>query len=140
MKFVILLVFLLPLIILPVNAQTSDTTIFVQHILRDSEGNLVTSFEASKIGYIQQSSLTKFLDAESSQDDPVIMIGNQKMQIIERQGTVNFDSENVISDTTLNTPLDDGQIISLIRLVHDGIPVIPGDELITIWTFIRPVQ
>lgn len=140
MKFVILLVFLLPLIILPVNAQTSDTTIFVQHILRDSEGNLVTSFEATKIGYIQQSALTKFLDAESNPSDPIMMIENQKIQIIERKGTLNFDSENVVSDTTLNTPNDNGGITTLIRLVHDGIPVIPGDELITIWTFIRPVN
>jgi hypothetical protein len=69
-----------------------------------------------------------------------MMIGNQKIQIIERQDVMNFDTENVISDTTLNTPLESGQLVSLIRLIHDGIPVIPGDELITIWTFIRPVN
>lgn len=126
--------------ILPAYAQTSDTAIFVKHILRDSEGNLVTSFEATKIGYIVPITLTKFLDAESTQNDPVMIVNNQKIQIIERQGTLNFDSKNVISDTTLNTSLDDGRLITLIRLVHDGIPVIPGDELITIWTFIRPVQ
>lgn len=137
---IILLILSLVPIFLPSYAQTSDTTIFVQHILRDSDGNLVTSFEATKIGYIQQSALTKFLDAESNSNDPIMMIKNQKMQIIERQGTINFDSDNVISDTTLNTPLESGQIVTLIRLIHDGIPVIPGDELITIWTFIRPVQ
>jgi len=138
LKFLIL--FFIPLFIIPVYGQTSDTTIFVKHILRDSEGHLVTSFESTKIGFIQQSALTKFLDLESSQNDPILIIGNQKMQIIERQGILHFDRENVVSDTTLNTPKDDGGISTLIRLVHDGIPVIPGDELITIWTFIRPVQ
>jgi hypothetical protein len=69
-----------------------------------------------------------------------MVVGNQKMQIIERQGILNFDLENVISDTTLNTPLESGQIVTLIRLIHDGVSVISGDELITIWTFIRSVN
>lgn len=140
LAIILLILSLVPILFLPSYAQTSDTTIFVQHILRDSDGNLVTSFEATKIGYIQQSTLTNFLDAESNSNDPIMMIENQKMQIIERQATLEFDSENVVSDTTLNTPNDNGGITTLIRLVHDGIPVIPGDELITIWTFIRTVQ
>jgi hypothetical protein len=130
----------MPVFVIPAFAQTSDTVIFVKHILRDSDGNLVASFEVTKIGYIEPTSLKKFLDAESTQNDPVMMIENQKIQIIERKGTLNFDTENVVSDTTLNTPLESGQLVTLIRLVHDGIPVIPGDELITIWTFIRPVN
>lgn len=140
MKVTILLIFLIPIIVLPAYAQNSDSLVFVQNILRDSDGNLVTIFEITKIGYIQQTALAKFLDLESSQNDPVMMSNNQKIQIIQRQVSLSFDSENVISDTTLNTPLDNGQVITLIRLIHDGIPVTAGDELTTIWTFIRPVN
>jgi len=125
--------------ILPLYAQTSNTIGFVQIILRDSQENLVTSFEVTTVGYIYHAKLTNFLDIESSQNDPVIIVENQKMQIIERKATLNFDSKDVVSDATLNTAADNGQIIPLIRLIHDGIPVVPGDQLISIWTFIRPV-
>ena len=140
LPFLIIPFLIIPFLIIPSYAQMSESIILVQHILRDSEGNLITSFEATKIGYIQKTALTKFLDAESTQNDPVMMVGNQKIQVIERQGSLNFDSDTVVSDTTLNTPLESGQIITLIRLIHDGIPVTLGDELITIWTFIRPVK
>jgi len=120
--------------------QTTDVLIFTQITLRDSDRNLIASFEPTKIGYHNSVALDNFLDFESTKNDPIINIGNQKMQIIERAGTLNFDSENVISDTTLNTSLDDGQIITLVRLIHDGIPVTSGDELTIIWTFIRPVN
>ena len=120
--------------------QTTDVLIFTQITLRDSDGNLIASFEPTKIGYHNSVALDNFLDFESTKNDPIINIGSQKMQIIERAGTLNFDSENVISDTTLNTSLDDGQIITLVRLIHDGIPVTSGDELTIIWTFIRPVN
>ncbi len=120
--------------------QTTDVLIFTQITLRDSDRNLIASFEPTKIGYHNSVALDNFLDFESTKNDPIINIGSQKMQIIERAGTLNFDSENVISDTTLNTSLDDGQIITLVRLIHDGIPVTSGDELTIIWTFIRPVN
>lgn len=126
-------------IFLPVYAQqTSDIYIFTHVILRDLNGNLVASFEPTRIGYINSVALNDFLDNESSTKDPIMNIRNQEMQIIQRAGILNFNSDNVISDTTLNTSRENGQVISLIRLVHDGLPVTNGDELTTIWTFIRP--
>lgn len=119
--------------------QTSDTLIFVQNIVRDSQGNLITSFEVTKIGYLAKSSLNNFLDEESSPNDPIINIGSQKMQIMERQIEVDFNSDDVVSDTTLNMIKENGDMLSLVRLIHDGIPVTAGDKQIQIWTFIRPV-
>lgn len=139
MKYFLLLLLLIPIFIMPVYAQSFETLVFVQNTLRDSEGNLVTSFEVSKIGYLQKVALERFLDAEVSNNDPIVMINNQKMQIIEREISLSFDSDNVISDTTLNASLENGQIITLVRLIHDGIPVTSGDELTLIWIFVRSV-
>ncbi len=143
MKFGIIVSILVvfPSLFIPVFAQqTSDVFIFTQITLRDSQGNLVMTFEPTKIGYLNIVALQNFLDGESTANDPIMNIGSQKMQIIERAGILDFDSENVISDTTLNTTLENGQALTLVRLIHDGIPVTAGDELTTIWAFIRPLN
>ncbi len=142
MKFgIVSILVVFPSLFIPVFAQqTSDVFIFTQITLRDSQGNLVMTFEPTKIGYLNIVALQNFLDGESTANDPIMNIGSQKMQIIERAGILDFDSENVISDTTLNTTLENGQALTLVRLIHDGIPVIAGDQLTTIWTFIRPLN
>jgi len=98
------------------------------------------TFESTKIGYLNIVALQNFLDKETTANDPIMNIGSQKMQIIERAGVLDFDSENVVSDTTLYTTLENGHTLTLVRLIHDGIPVTAGDELTTIWTFIRPLN
>ena len=37
---------------------------------------------------------------------PIKNVNNQKIQIIQREGVLNFDSKNVISDAILNTSFD----------------------------------
>lgn len=116
--------------------QSSDVLIFTQIVLRDSQGNLIINLEPTKVGYLNIAALNSFLNEESTANDPIINIDNKKMQVIERSARLDFDSKNVISDTTLNT-FENGKIITLVRLVHDGIPVTPEDDYTTIWTFIR---
>ena len=143
MKFgiIVSILVIIPIIFIPIFAQqTSDVLIFTQIILRDSQGNLIMTFESTKIGYLNIVALQNFLDKETTANDPIMNIGSQKMQIIERAGVLDFDSENVVSDTTLYTTLENGHTLTLVRLIHDGIPVTAGDELTTIWTFIRPLN
>lgn len=142
MKLYLFSLFIISLFFVPVYAQDvgNDIFIFTQNILRDSQGNLVTSFQVTKIGYLELASLNSFLDAESSPRDPIITIGGQKMQVMERQIEIDIKFPDVISDTTLNTIKDNGQQISLVRLIHDGLSVTAGDKLVQIWTFIRPVS
>lgn len=129
---------IIPFLIIPAYAQTMDGFIFVQNILHDSDGNLITAQQVTKIGYLNQGVLDRFLDEEASQNDPIVTASGQRMQIIERAVTLDFDSRDVLSDTTLNFQ-DNEKITTLVRLIHDGIPVTKGDKLTTIWTFIRPV-
>ena len=82
MKYVILISFLaiLPVVFLPIFAQQpSDVLVLTQIILRDSEGNLVVSYEPTKIGYLNLVALNDFLDYESSPNDPILNIGNQNL-------------------------------------------------------------
>ena len=126
----------------PVFSQTSlNTPIFVQTIFRDSNENLVTSLEITKVSYVNQTILADFLDKESSSNDPIVMIGDQKMQVIERRITLDFYSNDVITNLKFSTDSDDDdeQIVSLVKLIHDGIPVTSGDTLTQIWTFVRPL-
>ncbi len=131
-------ILLIPITICPAFGQNYDGFIFVQNILRDSDGNLVTTHQVTKIGYINPVALDQFLTEEASQNDPIVSMSGQRMQIIERAITVDFDSKNVLSDTTLNIGEKD-KVLTLVRLIHDGIPVTKGDQMTTIWTFIRPV-
>ncbi len=136
----ITLLVVFPALFLPIFAQqSSDVLILTQIIIRDSQGNLIISLEPTKIGYLNIVALNSFLNEESTVNDPIMNIGNQKMQIIQRLATLDFDSENVISDTTLNT-FENGKTITLVRLIHDGLPVTPEDDYTTIWTFIRPLK
>ena len=69
--------------------------IFVQTILRDSDGNLVSYLESSKFTDVDTQRLLKFLETEASEKDPVIVIGGQDFQVIRRVETITFDFQSV---------------------------------------------
>jgi len=110
-----------------------------QIIVRDSDGILVAYLEINKVEYVSLGALHKFLDAEfNPAADQVFSANGQDLQLIRRSIDYNVDSDNVISDTTLNGQVE-GRVITLVRPIHDGIPVKSGDTLTVIWTFIRPI-
>jgi len=113
--------------------------IFVQITVRNSDGVLVAYLESSKFTDLNLPALDSFLDFEVSRgNDPIITIDGQDYQVIRRVQYHSFDSEGVVASTILSENID-GKNTVLARFAHDGYPVVSGDTLKSMWTFVRPV-
>lgn len=117
-----------------------DLFVFVQTIIRNSDGTLVVYLESDKFSDLNVPALELVLDYEaSSGNDSVITIDGQQYQIIRRVQSQSFDSDGLVASTVLSYNLD-GKPILLARFAHDGYPTIPGDTMESMWTFIRPIS
>ena len=115
------------------------TFIFVQTFVRNSEGQLVTYLASDKFSTINFDALQNLLDFEESENDAIITINDAKFQVIKRQVTIPYERENVIASTIIAHSTQ-GVLNHVARFAHDGYPLIPGDKVTTVWTFIRPVK
>lgn len=108
-----------------------------QIIVRDSEGNLIAYLNVNKVEYVSLGSLHNFLDGEfNPKTDQIISTNGPNLQMIRRSIDYTSDSDSVISNLALYSNLD-GRMITLVRPIHDGIPVRQGDIITVIWTFLR---
>ncbi len=113
--------------------------IFVQTIVENSEGQIVTYLASDKFTYVDTESLNFLLDSEATENDPVLIIGDNKYQIIKRQQSVDYDKKSVIASTIITQNQND-VLKPVARFAHDGYPIVEGDRVVSIWTFIRPVD
>jgi len=110
------------------------TFIFVQTLLENSDGQVVTYLTSDKFTDLNSDAL-----AEVSENDPIININGQKFQVIKRKLTITYDKENVIASTILAHSVD-GTLTTVARFAHDGYPIVSGDKVHSIWTFLRPLE
>ena len=115
-----------------------DTFIFVQTIVHNSQGQLVTYLASDKFSLINFNALENLLNFEESENDPIININGKKFQVIQRQVTIPYEKENVIASTIIAHSTK-GILSHVARFAHDGYPLVPGDKVTTVWTFIRPL-
>ena len=141
----IFVIMLLPVVLDDSFAQSQATEnddtpyIFVQIIVRNSDGQLVTYLESYRISIVNSDALNEFLDFETKAGkDPVIDLNGQSFQLIKRSRLITFESDTVLATTSLSDSRDDS-VVLLAHFDHDGYPVVKGDELTMIWTIIRPV-
>ena len=117
-----------------------DMFIFVQSIVRNSDGSLIAYLESTKFTDLNLSSLESFLDFETSGgNDPTIKIDENEFQVIRRVQSQSFDSEGLAASTILFDNVGDKPLV-LARFTHDGYSVLPGDTMESIWTFVRIVS
>jgi len=139
MKLAILLLFSLIPTSLAFAQEERQIAMSAQIIVRDSDHRLVAYLQVNKIEYVSLGALHTLLDSEyNPQLDQIVSVNGQNLQIIRRSIDYIADSDNVASDITLNKNLGD-KIITIVRPIHDGIPVKAGDTITFIWTFIRTV-
>jgi len=115
------------------------TFIFVQTLLENSDGQVVTYLTSDKFTDLDADALEELLDTEVSENDPIININGQKFQVIKRKLTITYDKENVIASTILAHSVD-GTLTTVARFAHDGYPIVSGDKVHSIWTFLRPLE
>ncbi len=117
----------------------TETFIFVQTIVENSDGQLVTYLTSDKFSDLYLSELDILLESEVSEKDPIVSIDGQKYQVIKRKQTISHDRENVIASTMLVNS-QSGALKIVARFAHDGYPIIPGDKVQSVWTFLKPVR
>ncbi len=113
--------------------------IFVQTIVENSEGQIVTYLASDKFTDVNSKSLNSLLDSEANEKDPIVSIGDEKYQVITRKQTIDYDKKNVIASTIM-AQNQNGDLKQIARFAHDGYPIVEGDRVVSIWTFIRPVE
>ncbi len=116
----------------------TETFIFVQTFVENSDGELVTYLTSDKFSNLYLRELDILLESEVSEKDPIISIQGQKYQVIKRKQTISHDRENVIASTML-ADSQNGALKIVARFAHDGYPIIPGDKVQSVWTFLKPV-
>jgi len=121
-----------------ITSTDSGIVIFVQTIVKNSEGQVVTYLTSYQFTFLDLDALETLLNSEISENDPIITNDGIKFQVIKRQRTVTHDKEDVIASTLLAHNIDDKQKI-VARFAHDGFPISPGDKVTSIWTFIKPI-
>lgn len=136
--FIIIGFAVMPFVISEVYSQSLEVPlILVQTTLRDSDGNLIAHLESNKFTDVNVSALNSFLDYQASfATDPVYEVGDKKFQLMKREMSVTIDKERVVASTLLIDARDERNTL-LVRFAHDGFPVIPGDQVTSVWTFFR---
>ena len=121
-------------------AQTQNNlAIFVQIKVQDSDGNLVSYLEATRITVVDAVKLNLLLD----QNSPVftksfVTNGAQKFEVIKANDTVVHQSATIVSQNMIS--VTNGQHSEVLASAdHDGYPVVKGDKVTAYWTIIRPV-
>jgi len=116
-----------------------STFIFVQTFVQNSDGKIVTYLTSDKFTDIDTTTLNFILDSEANEKDPIVTVNDQKFQIIKRAKNILYEKENVIASTLLAINID-GELVQAARFAHDGYPILEGETVRSIWTFIRPVN
>ncbi len=111
----------------------------MQTLLENSDGQVVTYLTSDKFTDLNKAALEKLLDKEVSDKDPIIEINGEKFQVIKRKITITYDKDNVIASTILADSTE-GVLTTVARFAHDGYPIVEGDKVHSIWTFLRPVE
>ena len=117
----------------------TDTFIFVQTIVRNSEGQLLAYLGSNEFTHLDVGALDRLLDIEASENDPIFTFYGKKYQVIKRTLEIPYNKENVIASTILANN-ENGKTILVARFAHDGYLIVPGDMVTSIWTFFRPVN
>ncbi len=126
---------------IPSNQLLSETEIFVfvQTIVKNSDGQLITYLTSDKFTDLDLDKLQILLENEESEDDPIITVDGQKFRVTQRLKKLQSLEENVIASTLIAIKQND-DLIQVARFAHDGYPIVEGDEVFSVWTFIRPFK
>ena len=136
MKFFVISIIILSVFVIP-TAFADTPYILVQIIHKDSDGNLISYLQSDKMNSIDLSALNFLLDHESSlKQDPIYENDGKKLQVITRQSTTTFDSEDLLASSELLVDVNNIEVMS-VRFTYDGLRITSGDTVTTVWSFAR---
>jgi len=74
----------------------TETFIFVQTFVENSNGELVTYLTSDKLSDLNLRELDNLLESEVTEKDPIVSVEGQKYQVIKRKQTISHDREEVV--------------------------------------------
>ena len=111
--------------------------IFVQVTVRNSDGDLVTYMESSKLYGVDKKIINDSLDYISSSGEiPIFELNDTKFQVFIIQTTTEFDSNTMYTNAYYDVTIDE-QTYSAARFTFDSFLTSPGDEVTAVWTIAR---
>ena len=122
-------------------AQTSQSDdiffVFIQVTLRNSDGDLVTYMESSKLYDVNKKIINDSLDRfSSSMEIPIFELNDRKFQVFIIESTTEFDSSTMFENAYYNVTIDE-RTYSAARFQFDSFLTSPGDEATAVWTIAR---
>lgn len=116
--------------------------VYAESILRDADGNLIVYKENYSIHLMNQEYLHGLLDQEKREGNnaTLIDVGGITHEMISVETKEVFTTEDLRGWDALGIFINDDEYKRLALFLHEGYPVIPGDELFIKWTFVRPVS
>lgn len=132
---------------LSVFAQSDDEInefplVYAESILRNADGDLIVYKENFSIHLMNQELLNQLLDQEKREGNnaTLIDIGGVTHEMIHIETTETFTTEDLRGWDALGIFINNEEYQRLALFLHEGYPVIPGDELTIIWTFVRAIS
>ena len=125
-------------------AQTSQPednifTMFVQVTVRNSDGDLITYMESSKLYDVDKKIINDSLDhVSSSVEIPIYELNNVKFQVFIVETITEFNSSTMYANAYYNVTTDE-QTYSAAKFQFDSFLTSPGDESTVVWTIARAV-
>ena len=124
-----------------VSEKEKDIFVYVQTIVRNPDGVLITYLESSTFTDINYRAVHAMLDLEADTGGShTIRLDGQDRQMIKRSQTLSALEKPTVIGSTHISDTSDGVLVQIIRFAHDGFYIVPGDTVETIWTFIRPIS
>ena len=120
--------------------QPNNLAIFVQIKVENSNGDLVSYLECTKIIITDVTKLNHLLNQNSPVfQKSMISNGQQKFEVIKANDTVIHPSDTIVSENIISeTSGQRSQVLAIAD--HDGYPVVQGDKVTAYWTIIRPAS
>ena len=114
-------------------------SIFLQITLRNSDGDLITYMESSKLYDIDKKIINDSLDyISSSTEIPIFQLNDIKFQVFIIEVVDEFDSNTMYARANYDVTIGE-QTYSAARFQFDSFLTSPGDKVTSVWTIARLV-
>jgi len=111
----------------------------VSIIVRNSDGQLIAYIEKYQPDSINRKLIEKEIFSKHNSFDGKLLVDGEKYEVFSTIHETQAKSEYVISNSRLAI-LQNDVPREAIAITHDGLPLVSGDGVTSVWNFIRPVS
>jgi len=118
--------------------QTDKTEkVYLQIQVRTSEGKLVAYIEPTVQFVYHPELLDKYLDKKPNKS--IVTIDGKRFEKIQFEDIGAYAKSFTLAQYIM-LDLDSRQPFPILTLIHNGCPVVPGDNYLAFWTILRPLS